>query len=174
VFARPSCYPAPIGDGTRPYIAFSGFNSPAAMAWFCGRAGKCIADSPPFARLGNLLSVFDKGSADAAWDNAQWRELSPAEDVLCKALWSANRPALPVWVISSVAVGSDRPVYACNATCLSSRNRGSSVGRSGLELVATCEGPLTPPWLSGTSGAQWQFTTATNGARGVAVCELKR
>lgn len=180
--AQPVCWPSAIGGtGTWPSWSVMGYvrgSGPYAMGWHCpteaGWRWYCVANSPdmPDADDGVLRvqGVRDGQTATTAWDATSWRARTAAEQSLCDTLRLANRPPDPAWVVAAVAVGSDRPVYACDSACLANRQRGSSVGRSGPELVAECEGPISPPWLSGSSGNQWQFTTATNGQRGVAVC----
>jgi hypothetical protein len=166
--AAPACWPFPFGSGSRWYVSYTAMNSPAAVVWYCDGKPVGVAGVPD-SGVARLVSIVDPASAQAAWDDTPWRPMTTAERVIYKALVDRTKPAPVVWTVAAVSPGNDRPVYACNATCLTSRNRGASVGRA-VELVAICEGPLVPPWLSGTSGAQWQFTTATNGQRGVAVC----
>lgn len=160
----PPCWPFPFGTGSRWYISYTTMSAPAAIVWYCDGAPVGFAGTPEKG-IAALLSVVDSESASNAWQAQPWREMTDLERTIYRDLVANTRPAPKVYRVASTARAT-RPVYACDAQCLASMSRGPEIGR--IAPGEVCDGPLSPVWVSGSN--QWQYVTAQNGMRGVAVC----
>lgn len=172
----PQCWPFPIGNGTQVYSRVDSAQGIGVWVYFCPQEDGSWQGYGGGGQLSNLwnyvsgLLGFTAEAAESTWESVPWRPFTDEERTLFTALADSVRPNPVSWVVAST-IRSDRPVYSCDPGCLAERVRGGEVGRSGEPKVATCEGPLEPVWSS-SGGRQWQFTTATNGERGVVLCEF--
>ncbi len=175
----PRCWPAPIGDGVGFVTDIRLAEGWGCAGWYCPPADAGAYTWRGFAGrlsggLDRLLDVVmdpTRETAEDAWQRVpQWYEPNAEEQACFEGLRASSPRPPPViieWVVRDYRTGT-RPVYRCDADCITNRDRGRKIAN--VPVGTPCEGPLTPAWT--TRSNQWQFTTSLEGVRGVAVCTL--
>jgi hypothetical protein len=120
----PSCYPGPVGSGSRPYATT--FKDPEGMPvtcalWMCDRSARylCFRWSTADLSVSALLAAGAKAELDAKWVSAPWTALSKLELAKLQELEAqavAELPPPPSWRVAVNQNYSTRPVYRTGPT----------------------------------------------------------
>jgi hypothetical protein len=166
----PSCYPAPIGSGSRPYATT--FKDPegapvSCALWFCGLETRsfCFRWSSADLSVSALVAAGDKAGLDAKWLGAPWVAMSKFERAEVQKLYEQGlaelppTPPPPAYVVAKNASYGTRPVYrtSSSGSLVNATDRrvavgaacdcAARVGTSNYCSVAGAENALKPPDL---------------------------
>ena len=166
----PSCYPTPVGSGSRPYATT--FKDPAGAPvscalWFCGLETRsfCFRWSSADFAVTALAAAGDKAGLDAKWVGAPWVAISKFEQGELLKLYEQGLADLPVeppppaYIVAKNSTFGTRPVHrtSSSGSLVNATDRRVAVGapcncaaRVGTSRYCSVEGvenALKPPAL---------------------------
>ena len=109
-----TCYPAPVGSGTKVYgtsYRDEERRDAACVLWFCGDKPRSFCFRWDLAdwSLAGLAAAKDLAGLDAKWSAAPWQSTSERERALVAALFEQARPR---YYAAPNGTYTSRPVYA--------------------------------------------------------------
>ena len=109
-----TCYPAPVGSGSRIYgtsYRDEERRDAACVLWFCGDVPRSFCFRWDLAdwSIAGLMGAKDLAGLDAKWSAAPWQSTSERERALVAALFDEARPR---YYAAPNGTYTSRPVYA--------------------------------------------------------------
>lgn len=134
--AGPTCYPAPVGSGSKVYgksYLDEDNRDAACVLWFCGDIPRSFCFRWDLAdwSLAALAAVKDTAGLDEKWKAAPWHSTSLRERALVAALFEENRTR---YFAAPNGTYTTRPIYAKNPD----GTRGLLVKTSRVAVGAEC------------------------------------